>query len=277
MDVRKIEKAVEQLCLKANFYLRKDVVQALKHALKIESSSTGKEILKILIENQAIARRQILPLCQDTGMVIVFLEIGQGVRIKGGSIEKAVNRGAARAYRRGSFRASVVKDPLIRINTGNNTPVVIHTKIVPGARIKIYVAPKGFGSENMSSISMLKPTATQDEIIDYIVDVVKKAGGKACPPLILGIGIGGTMEKAGILSKEALLRPIDRSNPKKHLMKLEREILKRVNGLGLGPMGLGGKVTCLGVNILAYPTHIAGLPVAVSLSCHALRGGKIVL
>ncbi|NQU73913.1 MAG: fumarate hydratase [Candidatus Omnitrophica bacterium] len=277
MNVKQIEKAVEQLCLKANFYLRKDVVQALKHALKIESSSTGKEILKILIENQAIARRQILPLCQDTGMVIVFLEIGQGVRIKGGSIEKAVNRGVARAYRRGSLRASVVKDPLIRINTGDNTPVVIHTKIVPGARIKIYVAPKGFGSENMSSISMLKPTATQDEIIDYILDVVKKAGGKACPPLILGIGIGGTMEKAGILSKEALLQPIDRSNPKKHLMRLEREILKRVNSLGLGPMGLGGKVTCLGVNILAYATHIAGLPVAVSLSCHALRGGKIVL
>jgi len=277
MDVRKIEKAVEGLCLKANFYLRPDVVQALKHALKIETSSTGKEILKILIENQSIARRQILPLCQDTGMVIVFLEIGQGVRIKGGSIEKAVNRGVARAYRRGNLRASVVKDPLIRINTGDNTPVVIHTKIVPGARIKIYVAPKGFGSENMSSISMLKPTATQDEIIDYILDVVKKAGGKACPPIILGIGIGGTMEKAGILSKEALLRPIDRSNPKKHLMRLEREILKRVNSLGLGPMGLGGKVTCLGVNILAYATHIAGLPVAVSLSCHALRGGKIVL
>ena len=277
MDVKQIEKAVEQLCLKANFYLRKDVARALKHALKIETSSTGKEILKILIENEAIARRRILPLCQDTGMVIVFLEIGQGVRIKGGSIEKAVNRGAARAYRRGSFRASVVKDPLIRINTGNNTPVVIHTKIVPGARMKIYVVPKGFGSENMSSISMLKPTARQDEIIDYILDVVKKAGGKACPPIILGIGIGGTMEKAGVLSKEALLRPIDRSNPKKHLMKLEREILKRVNGLGLGPMGLGGKVTCLGVNILTYPTHIAGLPVAVSLSCHALRGGKIVL
>ncbi len=277
MDVKQIEKAVEQLCLKANFYLRKDVARALKHALKIETSSTGKEILKILIENEAIARRRILPLCQDTGMVIVFLEIGQGVRIKGGSIEKAVNRGAARAYRRGSFRASVVKDPLIRINTGNNTPVVIHTKIVPGARIKIHVTPKGFGSENMSSISMLKPTARQDEIIDYILDVVKKAGGKACPPIILGIGIGGTMEKAGVLSKEALLRPIDRSNPKKHLMKLEREILKRVNGLGLGPMGLGGKVTCLGVNILTYPTHIAGLPVAVSLSCHALRGGKIVL
>jgi len=277
MDVSKIEKAVEGLCLKANFYLRPDVVRALNHALKIETSSTGKEILQILIENQAIARREMLPICQDTGMVVVFLEIGQGVSLKGGSIEKAINRGVVRAYRKGNLRSSVVNDPLIRINTRNNTPAVIHTKIVPGSRIKIYVAPKGFGSENMSSISMLKPTAIQDEIIEHILDVVKKAGGKACPPLVLGIGIGGTMEKAGILSKEALLRPIDRPNKRRHLMKLERDILKRVNGLGLGPMGLGGKVTCLGVNILAYPTHIAGLPVAVTLSCHALRGGKIVL
>ena len=277
MDIKKIEKAVERLCLKANFYLRKDVLQALNRALKQETSLTGKEILKILIENEAIARKEKIPLCQDTGMVIVFLEIGQGVSLKGGNIEKAVNRGVSRAYRKGYLRCSVVRDPLIRINTKTNTPAVIHTKIVPGSKIKIHVAPKGFGSENMSGAAMLKPTASQDEIIDYILDVVKKAGGKACPPLILGIGIGGTMEKAAILSKEALLRSIDTLNPKQHLARLERKILKNVNALGIGPMGLGGKTTCLGVNILAYPTHIAGLPIAITICCHSLRGGKAVL
>ena len=277
MDIKKIEKAVERLCLKANFYLRKDVLQALNRALKQETSLTGKEILKILIENEAIARKEKIPLCQDTGMVVVFLEIGQGVSFKGGNIEKAVNRGVSRAYRKGYLRCSVVRDPLIRINTKTNTPAVIHTKIVPGSKIKIHVAPKGFGSENMSGVAMLKPTASQDEIIDYILDVVKKAGGKACPPLVLGIGIGGTMEKAAILSKEALLRSIDTLNPKQHLARLEKKILKNVNALNIGPMGLGGKTTCLGVNILAYPTHIAGLPIAITICCHSLRGGKAVL
>jgi fumarate hydratase subunit alpha len=210
-------------------------------------------------------------------MVVVFLEIGRKIILRGGSIEQAINKGVAVAYKKGYLRCSVVKDPLKRINTGNNTPAVIHTKIVPGSKIKIHVAPKGFGSENMSGITMLKPTAGRDAIIDYIVKAVKKAGGKACPPLILGIGIGGTMEKAALLAKEALLRPIDNSNPEKHLRGLEKDIFKAVNNTGLGPMGLGGKITCLGVNILTFPTHIAGLPVAVNIACHSLRGGKIIL
>ena len=277
INVKRVEDAVARLCLRANFYLRPDVVRALKRALNIETSSTGKEILKILIENQDIARCEKIALCQDTGMAVVFLEIGQEVILRGGSIEKAVNRGVSRAYIRGNLRCSVVKDPLIRENTRNNTPAVIHTKLVQGSRLQIHVAPKGFGSENMSSICMLKPTATEDEIIDYIINVVKKAGGKACPPLVLGIGIGGTMEKAAILSKEALLHPMDRPNKERHLMMLEKKILKKVNQIGLGPLGLGGKVTCLGVKILAFSTHIAGLPVAVSISCHSLRGAKEIL
>lgn len=277
ITVRIIEEAIERLCLKANFYLRPDVVASLKKALRIETSPIGREILKMIIENQAIACRDKIPLCQDTGMVMVFMEIGQGVKITGGSLEKAVDRGVRRAYRKGYLRSSIVRDPLIRINTGDNTPAVIHTRIVPGSKIKIHVAPKGFGSENVSSLNMLRPTATRDEIIAVILAAVEKAGGKACPPFILGIGLGGTMEKACLLSKEALLRPIDRPNPKRPLAVLERKILKKVNNLGLGPMGLGGKITALGVNISTFPTHIAGLPVAVTIACHSLRGGKIIL
>ena len=277
IKVQTIERAIERLCLKANFYLRPDVVTGLKRALRIETSPLGKEILKMIIENQVIACREKIPLCQDTGMVVVFLEIGQGVKITGGNFEKAVNRGVSRAYLKGYLRSSIVRDPLIRINTGDNTPAVIHTRIVPGSRIKIYVAPKGFGSENAGSLHMFKPTAAQNEIIDYMVAAVARAGGGACPPFILGIGIGGTMEKASLLSKEALLRPIDRPNPERHLARLERKILEKINGLGLGPMGLGGKVTALGVNILTFPTHLAGLPVALTIACHSLRGGEIVL
>lgn len=277
MDVRKIEDAVERLCLRANFYLRPDVVRALKASLKKETSPSGKEILKILIENQDIARREKIPLCQDTGMVIVFLEIGQNVILKGGNIEDAVNSGVAKAYKKGYLRASIVRDPLVRINTGTNTPAVIYTKIVPGSKVRIRVSPKGFGSENAGAVRMFKPTETEDEIIKFILETVKNAGGRACPPVILGIGIGGTMEKAALLSKEATLRPIDRKNPERRLMRLEKDIFDKVNRLGLGPMGLGGKVTCLGVNILAYPTHIAGLPVAVTIVCHSLRGADEII
>lgn len=277
VKVQTIQRAVEKLCLKANFYLRPDVVRALKKALKIETSARGKEILRMILKNQVIACREKIPLCQDTGMVTVFLEIGQEVRLKGGNLESAINRGVAHAYTKGYLRSSIVRDPLRRINTGDNTPAVLHTKIVPGSRIKIYVAPKGFGSENMSSLKMFRPTTSEEEIIDYVVEVAEKAGGKACPPFVLGIGMGGTMEKACLLSKEALLRPIDKPHPRRHIAKLEKEILEKVNHLGLGPMGLAGKVTALGVNILTFPTHIAGLPVAVTLACHSLRGGKIVL
>lgn len=277
MDVRKIEDAVERLCLRANFYLRPDVVRALKASLKKETSHSGKEILKILIENQDIARREKIPLCQDTGMVIVFLEIGQNVILKGGNIEDAVNSGVAKAYKKGYLRASIVRDPLVRVNTGTNTPAVIYTKIVPGSKVRIRVSPKGFGSENAGAVRMFKPTETEDEIIKFILETVKNAGGRACPPVILGIGIGGTMEKAALLSKEATLRPIDRKNPERRLMRLEKDIFDKVNRLGLGPMGLGGKVTCLGVNILAYPTHIAGLPVAVTIVCHSLRGADEII
>lgn len=277
IDVGKIKEVIEKLCLKANFELRPDIVRALNHAIKRETSSTAKELLKIIIENQEIARGEKIPLCQDTGMVIVFLEIGQDVILTGGNIEHAVNRAVASAYRRGNLRFSIVRDPLVRVNTRDNTPAVIHIRLVPGSRIKIHVAPKGFGSENMSSITMLRPTSTQDEIIEYIVEVVKNAGGKACPPLVLGVGIGGTMEKAACLSKEALLYNIDRQNPQIYLRKMEKKIFKKINSLGIGPLGLGGKTTCLGVNILTFPTHIAGLPVAVTVACHSLRGGKETL
>jgi fumarate hydratase subunit alpha len=277
MHVRKIEDVVERLCLRANFYLRCDVARVLRASLKKETSPRAKEILKILIENEKIARREKIPLCQDTGMVIVFLEIGQNVILKGGNIEDAVNNGVATAYKRGYLRKSIVRDPLIRVNTGTNSPAIIYTKIVPGSKVRIRVSLRGFGSENASTVRMFKPTATEDEIIKFIVETVKNAGGRACPPVILGIGIGGTMEKAAILSKEATLRPIDRKNPERHLMRLEKNIFDKVNRLGLGPMGLGGKLTCLGVNILAYPTHIAGLPVAVTVACHSLRGAEEIL
>jgi len=277
MNVEKIKDAVRELCLKANFELRRDVLRAIKTALRREDNKRARGILKSILENARLARKKRIAICQDTGLVSVFLEIGRDVALTGGDLAEAVNSGVEEAYRKGCLRRSVVDDPLLRKNTGTNTPCVIHTDIVEGDRIRIIVSPKGFGSENKSRIRMFKPTDPISKIKRFIVDIVREAGPDACPPLILGIGIGGTFDQAAHLSKRALMRPINESNPKTHIRRLEKELVKDINALGMGPMGLGGRTTVLGVNILEYPTHIAGLPVAVNVSCHATRSQEAVL
>jgi len=277
IDVAEIKDAVRELCLKANFELRKDVLNAIKSALKKETNKRARAILKSIIENARLAKKKRLAICQDTGMVLVNLEIGQDVALVGGDLKKAMNDGVRQAYYKGCLRKSVVDDPLLRKNTNTNTPCIASIDIVEGDRVKIDVSPKGFGSENKSEIRMFRPTASIEEIKNFISDVVKKAGPDACPPLVLGIGLGGTFETAAALAKKALLRPIDKANPKKHIRKLEKEIMKEINALGVGPMGLGGKTTVLGVNILEAPTHIAALPVAVNVSCHVTRSAGTIL
>lgn len=277
INVSQIKKAVEELCLEANFALRRDILRALENALRRETSPRARGILRTIIENAHLARANSLAICQDTGMVFVHLDIGQSVRLIGGNLRKAVNDGVKEAYARGYLRKSVVGDPLFRENTKTNTPAVIVTEIVDGSKVKIDLSPKGFGSENKSRIKMLKPTAPIEEMKDFIIDVVKEAGADACPPFVLGVGIGGTFEAAAGLAKKALLRPIDRKNPDKRLARLEKELLKEINSLGMGPMALGGKTTALGVNILSYATHIAGFPVAVNVSCHATRSASKTL
>ena len=275
--VSEIRDAVCDLCLKANFELRKDVLGAIKSAYRKETNARAKGILKSIIENARIAKEKKIAICQDTGMVSVFLDIGIDVRITGGNLEDAVNDGVRKAYDKGCLRKSVVGGPLLRENTRTNTPCVIFTDIVDGDKIKITVSPKGFGSENKSRIKMFNPTSTVEDIKNFVIDVVKDAGPSACPPLVLGIGIGGTFEKAACLAKKALTNPIDKKNAKRHIARLEKELEKKINALGIGPMGLGGKTTIFGVNILEYPTHIAGLPVAVNVSCHATRSASKIL
>lgn len=273
IDAKKIRETVAELCLKANFELRPDILRALKSALKKETNARARNMLKAIIENARLAKKKRMAICQDTGLVSIYLEIGSDCLIKG-DLEDALNKGVEDAYKKGYLRKSVVGDSLIRKNTNTNTPCIVVTNIVKGDRIKITVSPKGFGSENKSAIKMLKPTASENQIIDFVLDVVKNAGPDACPPLVLGIGIGGTFDYAAALSKKALLRPIETKNTKKHFRALEKDILKAVNSSGIGPMGLGGKTTVLGVNIEEFPTHIAGLPVAVSVSCHATRSAE---
>jgi len=275
IQARTIEKTVKELCIKANTLLREDVLQAFRAFFdKEEENTLPKKMLKVLIENSEIAEEKKLPLCQDTGMVAVFIEMGQDVHILGGSLSGAINSGVEEAYTEGYFRKSVVKDPLMRDNTGTNTPAVIHVDITEGDKMSISVMPKGFGSENKGKIGMLNPTCTQDDIIDFCVETVKKAGPDACPPYILGVGLGGTMDQCALLSKKALLRPINESNPEPHIAELEEKIKERSNALGIGVMGLGGISTVIGVNVKEAPTHIAGCPVAVSLCCHALRSAS---
>jgi fumarate hydratase subunit alpha len=277
ISVGKIKEAVRDLCLKANFELRKDVLRALKAALKKETGDRARGILRSIIENAHLAKSRKIAICQDTGMAVVHLEIGQNVAFTGGDLKKAINDGVRESYSKGHLRKSVVNCPILRENTLTNTPCVIFTDIVPGDRVKIGVSPKGFGSENKSRIKMFKPTASLGEIKDFIIDVVRDAGPDACPPLVLGIGMGGTFDVASHLSKKALFRPVDKRNPKRHIAKIEKELIRGINALGMGPMGLGGKTTVLGVNILDYPTHIAGLPVAVNISCHATRSAETIL
>ncbi len=276
IGVSKIKETVTELCLRANFELRKDILKALKSALKKETSTRAKNILKEIMENAKLAKKKRLAICQDTGLVSIFLEIGNDVAIKG-DLEEALHKGVEEAYKKGYLRKSVVDDPLARRNTNTNTPCVIHVDIVKGDRVRISVSPKGFGSENKSAIKMLKPTASVSEIIDFVLEVVRNAGASACPPLVLGVGMGGTFDHAAQLSKKALLRSIETRNAKKHFRSLEKDLLKAVNSLKIGPMGLGGKTTVLGVNIEEFPTHIAGLPVAVSVSCHATRSAEKII
>ena len=277
IDVSRIKDAIKGLCLTANFELRRDILKALKAGLKKETNARARDIIKTIIENANLARKKRIAICQDTGIVVVLLEIGQDVALVGGSLKKAVDDGVEEAYAEGCLRKSVVDHPLLRNNTKTNTPAVVLTDIVEGDRVRIIVSPKGFGSENKSMMRMFRPTDPPDKIKEFIVDVVKSAGPDACPPLVLGIGMGGTFEKAAYLAKKALFRPIDQRSPDKHMARLERELFKEINALRMGPMGLGGKTTALGVNILASPTHIAGLPVAVNVSCHATRSAERVI
>ncbi len=271
IEVEKITDSVAEMCKESNYYLGKDIINGYYQALEKEESSTAKNILKELIKNAEIAAEEKVPVCQDTGMVIVFVEIGQNVKIKGGSLNKAINKGVSRGYKEGYLRKSVVNDPLIRKNTGDNTPAVIHTEIVPGSQLKLSVIPKGFGSENMSRIKMLKPTAGIKGIKEFILETVEKAGPNPCPPIVVGVGIGGTFEKAALLSKKSLLREIGKNNSDKNLAELESSLLEDINNLDIGPQGFGGLTTALAVNIESYPTHIAALPVAINISCHASR------
>ena len=271
-----ITKTVAMLAIKANISLRIDVLNALKRAARSEKKKTARRILNILIENAKIAKSKKIAICQDTGMAVVFCGIGQQVYIEG-DITRAINEGIRLGYKKGFLRKSVVSDPILRKNTNTNTPCVIHYNIIKGNRVRLTVLPKGFGSENAGRLVMLKPTDTENEIVDFVIKTVKETGADACPPLILGIGIGATSDKAASLSKEATLRPIDRPNPKRHLERLERLILSKVNKTNIGPAGLGGSTTCLGVNILTFPTHIAGLPVCLNISCHAMRSASKVI
>ena len=277
IDASVITDTVERLCIESNYYLNDDILAALKQALSEEESETGIHIIEKLIENSEIARNEEIAICQDTGMAIVFVDIGQDVHVSGGNITEAINEGVRRGYRKGFLRNSVVGDPLERKNTGDNTPAVVHYNVVEGDKLKITVAPKGFGSENMSALKMLKPSDGIEGVKKFIVETVDKAGSNPCPPVIVGVGIGGSFEKDAVLAKKALLRPINQRSSIEHIRKLELELLKEVNKLGIGPLGLGGRITALAVNIEDFPTHIAGLPVAVNMSCHVTRHAEAIL
>lgn len=266
-----IVKNIKEMCIEANHYLSKDMDKALKDATASEKSELGKKILNQLQENLKIAAEEMIPICQDTGMAVIFLEIGQDVHFEGMAIEDAVNEGVRQGYTEGYLRKSVVGDPIIRENTKDNTPAVIHYSIVPGNKIKITLAPKGFGSENMSRVFMLKPADGIEGVKNAILTAVKDAGPNACPPMVVGVGVGGTFEKCAILAKKALTRPVGEHSAIPYVRELEEEMLTKINQLGIGPGGLGGTTTALAVNINTYATHIAGLPVAVNICCHVNR------
>ena len=262
---------IKEMCIEANHFLSEDMRAAFSKAKSDEKSALGRQIIEQLEENMQIAGEDMIPICQDTGMAVVFLEVGQDVHLEGGSVEEAINEGVRQGYTEGYLRKSVVNDPIIRENTKDNTPAVIHYAIVPGDKVKITLAPKGFGSENMSRIFMLKPADGIEGVKNAILTAVKDAGPNACPPMVVGVGIGGTFEKCALLAKQALTRPVDARSQVSYVRKLEEELLDKINKTGIGPAGLGGSVTALAVNINTYPTHIAGLPVAVNICCHVNR------
>ena len=282
MSIREVSAAlitdtIERMCIEANEYLPEDVKCALARFYDEEDGAVARSVLKNIIDNYEIAAAEQVPICQDTGMACVFIELGQDVHISGGDLYEAINEGVRRGYTNGYLRKSVVRDPINRVNTGDNTPAAITVDIVPGDKVKITVAPKGFGSENMSAIRMFAPSAGLEGVKQFILETAEKAGPNPCPPMVLGIGIGGTFDKCAQLAKRALLRPLDSENPDPFYADLEKEMLDKINELGIGPQGFGGRTTAIGVNIEVMPTHIAGLPCAVNMSCHVTRHKTEVL
>jgi fumarate hydratase subunit alpha len=273
----RIVEEVRKTCITANCVIEEDVAAALGQALEKEESPVGQKVLQQVLANHEIAREKQLPLCQDTGVAVFFVELGQDVRVSGGLLADAINEGVRQGYTGGFLRSSMVSNPLNRRNTGDNTPAVIHLSLVPGERLKMLFCPKGGGSENMSTLAMLRPGDGQEGVSRFVVNSVKKAGSHPCPPVIVGVGIGGTFEMCALLAKKALVRPVGSPNPKLELANLEESLLERINKLGIGPMGLGGRVTALAVHIETFPCHIASLPVAVNINCHAARHKEIIL
>lgn len=271
VDVATLTQNIKEMCIEANHFLSEDMKMAFTKAEQQEKAPLGKQILQQLQQNMDIAGKDMIPICQDTGMAVVFLEVGQDVHLTGGNVEDAVNEGVRQGYVDGYLRKSVVKDPIYRENTKDNTPAIIHYSIVPGDRVRITVAPKGFGSENMSRVFMLKPADGIEGVKNAILTAVKDAGPNACPPMVVGVGIGGTFEKCALMAKKALTRPVDEHSEIPYVRELEEELLEKINKTGIGPGGLGGSTTALAVNISTYPTHIAGLPVAVNICCHVNR------
>ena len=277
VSTEEITKNIKEMCIEANYTLSDDVKNKIINSAAVEESEIGKKILNQLEENMNIADSDNIPICQDTGMAVIFIKIGQDVHITGGNLEDAINQGVREGYIEGYLRKSVVKDPIIRENTKDNTPAVIHYEIIPGDKIEITVAPKGFGSENMSRVCMLKPADGIEGVKNAVIETVKLAGPNACPPVVVGVGVGGTFEKCALLAKKALTRDIDSENSIEYVAELEKELLNEINKLNIGPGGLGRNVTALGVNIETYPTHIEGLPVAVNMCCHVKKKKKRVI
>ena len=271
LDVSLVTQAIKEMCIEANHFLAEDMRCVLDKASQEESSTLGRQILEQLQENLSIAGEDMIPICQDTGMAVVFAEVGQDVHLTGGLLEEAIHEGVRQGYIEGYLRKSVVGDPIFRENTKDNTPAVIHYKIVSGEQVRLTFMPKGFGSENMSKVYMLKPADGIEGVKEAILNAVREAGPNACPPMVIGVGIGGTFEKCALMSKEALARPVNEGSPIPYVRELEQELLDKINQLGIGPGGLGGRVTALAININTYPTHIAGLPVAVNICCHVNR------
>ena len=271
IDVKEISDNISEMCIEINHRLSADMLKVLSDAKDSEKSELGRQILSQLQDNLKIAEEEMIPICQDTGMAVIFLEIGQDVHLVGGDLTEAVNEGVRKGYTEGYLRKSVVSDPIIRKNTGDNTPAIIHEKIVPGEKVRILAAPKGFGSENMSRVFMLKPAQGIEGVKESVIEAVKDAGPNACPPMVVGVGIGGDFEKCAIMAKEALTREAGLHSDIGWVKDLEEELLDKINGLGIGPAGLGGRITAMAVNINTYPTHIAGLPMAVNISCHVNR------
>ena len=278
INVKELIPLVKNMCIEANYYIGEDVVQKIREYYEKEESETGKEVLSILLDNYELAAKEKMPICQDTGIAVIFVELGQEIFLFGGDFYDAINEGVRQGYNEGYLRKSMVTDPIIeRVNTKDNTPAIIHTEIVPGDKLKITIAPKGGGSENMSEVKMMKAADGITGVIDFVVDRIKRSGGNPCPPIIVGVGLGGNFELSAILAKKSLLRPLTEKNPDSKWAVIEQEMLDKINALGIGPQGFGGRVTALAVHILHKPCHIASMPVAVNVQCHAARHKSVII